>query len=196
MAALKNMKQEAFAVAFTDLQADTFGNGEKSAVAARYSENSARTQAWRLLKNDDVNRRILELYDETLKGNRVTTESVLANLAHDRSMARKEGQYSVAVRCTELEGKYLSLFTDRLNISDPKLEAAKEAQDKEQTELITAFAHWYTGQLAMGKDPRETIKALEGSATAEPCSPEEPDKRTIPFKRPVEQPPVDEPKAG
>ncbi len=44
----------------------------------------------------------------------VTTGSVLANLSHDRQMARKHHQYSVAKGCTELEGKYLAMFTDNI----------------------------------------------------------------------------------
>jgi hypothetical protein len=50
-----------------------------------------------------------------MEENMVTVSSVLANLDHDRQMARKNHQYSVATRCTELEGKYLAMFTDNIN---------------------------------------------------------------------------------
>ncbi len=152
MAALKKPKQEAFAVAFTEIGANTFGNGEKSAVAAKYSEDSARTQAWRLLKNDGVNARILELYDENLKDNRVTAQSVLANLAHDRFMARKTGQYSVAVRCDELEGKYLSMFTDRLATVDLSKEAKAYARmSEEDREFARKSANDRLDEIASGQ---------------------------------------------
>lgn len=39
-------------------------NGTKAAIRAGYSEESARTAAWRLLKNDDVAARVRELQEE------------------------------------------------------------------------------------------------------------------------------------
>jgi len=68
-----------------------------------------------MLRKEHIKKRIRELYDKNMKENIVTVGSVLANLAHDRLMARKHNQYSVAKSCTELEGKYLAMFTDNVN---------------------------------------------------------------------------------
>ena len=121
-------KEESFCVAYTTIGSETFSNGTKSAIEAGYAEDSARTQAWRLLRKEHIKNRIRELYDKNMEENMVTTGSVLANLAHDRQMARKNHQYSVATRCTELEGKYLALFTDNINnqTGEPPLELSDE----------------------------------------------------------------------
>ncbi len=108
-------KEEAFCVAYTTIGSETFSNGSKSAIEAGYAEDSARTQAWRMLRKEHIKRRNRELYDKNMEENMVTINSVLANLDHDRQMARKNHQYSVATRCTELRGKYLAMFTDNLN---------------------------------------------------------------------------------
>ena len=107
-------KEVAFCVAYTTIGSETFSNGTKSTIEAGYAEDSARTQAWRMLRKEHIKKRIRELYDKNMEENMVTTGSVLANLDHDRQMARKNHQYSVATRCTELRGKYLAMFTDRL----------------------------------------------------------------------------------
>ena len=65
-----------------------------------------------------------------MEENMVTTGSVLANLDHDRLMARKNHQYSVATRCTELRGKYLAMFTD--NIADKTEQVPKPLTDEER----------------------------------------------------------------
>ena len=96
-------KEEAFCVAYTTIGSEMFSNGTKSAIEAGYAEDSARTQAWRMLRKEHIKKHIRELYDKNMKENMVTTSSVLANLAHDRLMARKHHQYHVAKSCTELE---------------------------------------------------------------------------------------------
>ncbi len=89
-------KEEAFCVAYTTIGSETFSNGTKSAIEADYAEDSARTQAWRMLRKEHIKKRIRELYDKNMEENMVTTGSVLANLDHDSQMARKNHQYSVA----------------------------------------------------------------------------------------------------
>ena len=115
-------KEEAFCVAYTTIGSETFSNGTKSAIEAGYAEDSARTQAWRMLRKKHIKTRLCELYEKNMEDNMVTIESVLSNLDHDRQMARKAGQYSVAKGCTELQGKYLAMFTDNVNqtLEEPK----------------------------------------------------------------------------
>lgn len=132
-------KEEAFCVAYTTVGSETFSNGTKSAIEAGYAEDSARTQAWRMLRKEHIKKRICELYDKNMEENMVTTSSVLANLDHDRQMARKNHQYSVATRCTELRGKYLSMFTDNVNQSGKGLTinvtAREDAPEQRREEI-------------------------------------------------------------
>ncbi len=129
-------KEEAFCVAYTTIGSETFSNGTTSAIEAGYAEDSARTQAWRMLRKEHIKGRIRELYDKNMEENMVTTGSVLANLAHDRQMARTNHQYSVATRCTELEGKYLAMFTD--NIADKTEKVPEPLTDEERAILREA----------------------------------------------------------
>ncbi|MHC4171716.1 MAG: terminase small subunit [Planctomycetota bacterium] len=130
-------KEEAFCVAYTTIGSETFSNGAKSAIEADYAENSARTQAWRMLRKEHIKERIRELFDKNMEENIVTVGSVLANLAHDRLMARKHDQYSVAKSCTELEGKYLAMFTENINQT---IEEPREFSEEESAILREAAA--------------------------------------------------------
>lgn len=141
-------KEEAFCVAYTTIGSETFNNGAKSAIEAGYAEDSARTQAWRMLRKEHIKARIRELYDKNMEENMVTTGSVLANLAHDRQMARKHHQYHVAKSCTELEGKYLAMFTDR--IDDARDETPIPLTEEEREILQRAAIEMTNLQLRSG----------------------------------------------
>jgi phage terminase small subunit len=116
-----NPKQDRFCVLYTTIGAETFGNGTKSAIAAGYSEKSAYSQACNLLKNPKIQQRIRELHKENMRRNNVTTDSVLANIEHDRMLARQKGDISSAIRADELQGKYLAMFTDNINRTEEGL---------------------------------------------------------------------------
>ena len=149
-------KEEAFCVAYTTIGSETFSNGTKSAEEAGYAENSARTQAWRMLRKEHIKKRIRELYDKNMEENMVTTGSVLANLSHDRQMARKNRQYSVATRCTELQGKYLAMFTD--NIADKTEKVPEPLTDEERAILQEAarkLTALHTKEPEYGETPEE-----------------------------------------
>ncbi len=131
-------KEEAFCVAYTTIGSETYNNGTKSAIEAKYAEDSARTQAWRMLRKEHIKKRIRELYDKNMQENMVTVGSVLANLAHDRQMARKQNQYHVAKSCTELEGRYLAMFTDNISqTTDDVPKLTEEEQEKVRIAIET-----------------------------------------------------------
>jgi hypothetical protein len=64
------------------------------------------------LKIRKVIARIAELHAENMQRNLITVDKVLADLEHDKLMARRQHQYAVAKSCTELQGRYLAMFTD------------------------------------------------------------------------------------
>ena len=94
------IKQESFCVHYTTIGTEAFGNGTKSAIGAGYSEKSAYSQASALLKNPKIQQRIKELHAENVSRNNITVDKVLADLEHDKIMARQAGQYSVAKECS------------------------------------------------------------------------------------------------
>ena len=107
-----NTQQESFCVHYTTIGSETYSNGTKAALAAGYAEKSAHVAAARLLKKEAIRNRIVELQAENMKRNMITIDKVLSDLEHDKLLARKNHQYSVATRCTELQGKYLAMFKD------------------------------------------------------------------------------------
>ena len=107
-------RQDSFCVNYTTIGSKTYSNGTKAALAAGYSEKSAHVTATKLLKQDAIRDRIVELQAENMKRNLITVDKVLADLEHDKLLAREARQYSVAKGCTELQGKYLAMFTDNV----------------------------------------------------------------------------------
>ena len=116
----KNLKprQESFCVHYTTIGSDTYSNGTKAALAAEYSETSAHVTATKLLKQEAIRKRIMELQTENMQRNMITLDKVLADLEHDKLLARKARQYAVSKSCTELQGRWLAMFTDNINQSD------------------------------------------------------------------------------
>lgn len=125
------LKQESFCVHYTTIGSETFSHGTKSAIAAGYSEKSAYSQATTLLKNPKIQQRVKELYTEIMSRNNITVDKVLADLEHDKLMAREHHQYSVSKACTELQGRYLAMFTDKYqDTTETKPQLTPEEQEK------------------------------------------------------------------
>ena len=89
-------RQNSFCVHFTTIGSENYSNGTKAAQAAGYSEKSAHVTATKLLKQKAIRERIVELQAENMKRNLITVDKVLADLEHDKVMARKNNQYAVA----------------------------------------------------------------------------------------------------
>jgi len=137
-------KEEAFCVAYTTIGSETFSNGTKSAIEAKYAEDSARTQAWRMLRKEHIKKRILELYDKNMDRNLITVDKVLADLEHDKLLAREHHQYGVAKGCTELQGKYLAMFTDRNIVNE---DTEKQELTERQRKDLDDYIVWKRRQL-------------------------------------------------
>lgn len=126
-------RQDSFCVHYTTIGSETYSHGTKAALTAGYSESSAHVTATKLLKRDDIRERIIELQAENMKRNLITVDKVLADLEHDKLLAREHHNYSVATRCTELQGKYLAMFTD--NYANKTAYQPEEFSDEELAEL-------------------------------------------------------------
>ena len=131
---MENLKprQDSFCVHYTTIGIETYSNGTKAALAAGYAETSAHVTATKLLKQDAIRNRIVELQAENMRRNLITVDKVLADLEHDKLLAREARQYSVAKSCTELQGKYLAMFTDNINQT---AEQPAEFSDEDREQL-------------------------------------------------------------
>lgn len=101
------------------------------------------------MRNPEVLERIQELHAENLSRNGVTVDSVLQNLSHDRQLARERGDISSAVRCDELFGKYMSMWSERfvLDSEQPlELDQARLVQCRQ----IASFLIQSRGQISDG----------------------------------------------
>ena len=143
-------RQDSFCVHYTTIGSETYSHGTKAALAAGYSESSAHVTATKLLKQEAIRNRIIELQAENMKRNMITIDKVLADLEHDKLLAREHHQYGVAKACSELQGRYLAMFTDKMqteitetrtyNIEELKvLIADYEARDKRIAEAGTGI---------------------------------------------------------
>jgi phage terminase small subunit len=112
------VRHDSFCVHYTSIGAPTFGNGTRAAVAAGYAEAGAAVLAHKLLKDKRIIDRINELHSENMVRNMITVDKVLSDLEHDKLMARENHQYAVAKGCTELQGRFLAMFTDRSQVED------------------------------------------------------------------------------
>jgi len=158
-----NQQQDTFCVHYTTIGSKTYGHGTKSAIEAGYSEKTAYSQATRLLKKVEIQQRIVDLHAANMKRNMITVDKILADLEHDKLLARQARQYSVAKGCTELQGKYLAMFTDKI-ATNPAKEAERA---KHMTEEEEAFARIVTGirlkELSAETKPEQPeIKAISG----------------------------------
>ena len=135
-------KQDTFCVHYTTIGAETFSNGTKSAIAAGYSEKGAYARGSELLRIRKVLERISELHTENMRRNMITVDKVLADLEHDKLMARQAGQYSVSLQCTIAQGKYLAMWTENVNTTDTirqrELDAEEQAECAELARLRLA----------------------------------------------------------
>ena len=105
-------KEELFVRAFCDVESETFGRAVKSAAVAKYVE--PRNAAWKLRRRPRIIARIAE-YAKVV---RVEIGKVLSDLEHTRLLALAAGDWSTATRCSELQGKHLAMFTDKVAVDD------------------------------------------------------------------------------
>jgi phage terminase small subunit len=90
------------------------GNATQAAIRAGYSAKTAAQGAAQLLSNIKV-RAAVDAAQAKINGKlEITAEKVLRDLEEARAGALKDGQFSAAIRASELQGKSLpgGMFTD------------------------------------------------------------------------------------
>jgi len=88
-------------------------NGQQAAERAGYKAHSARQMAYKLLTKRDVVARVAELAEARTATAKLTVDKVLADLELQRALAIEAGDIKAANRASELQGKYLAMFTDK-----------------------------------------------------------------------------------
>jgi phage terminase small subunit len=134
------LRQNSFCVHYTTIGTPEFGNGTRAAIAAGYAQAGAAVLAHKLLKDKRIIDRINQLHSESMTRNMITVDKVLADLEHDKLMARENRQFGVAKACTELQGRYLAMFTDRTQTEDLNESKRLAERTKEEQEAIRRFA--------------------------------------------------------
>ena len=107
-------KQEMFARWYVSSEVNM--NGTEAARRAGYkgSDNTLASVATENLRKPAIRKEIDRRLNVAAAGAAVTVERVLRQLQATFAMAFDAGKYSPAVRCLELQGKYLKMFSDQI----------------------------------------------------------------------------------
>jgi hypothetical protein len=105
-------KELKFCEAFGNPESETFGRATASAAAAGFIQ--PRSAGWKLRRRG----RIIAKLQEYHAAVRVEIGKVLFDLETERLQALAKGDIATAVRASELQGKHLAMFTDKVAVDD------------------------------------------------------------------------------
>ncbi len=127
--------------------AEVHMNGTEAARRAGYKgkNGTLRTVASENLTKPNIRKEITKQIDAALSRADVTVEKILQDLELLMAKAMADGRYAAAVRCVELQGKYLGMFTDRVK-HDQTLD---EVSTGELVQLIREIAE--SGEIDLGE---------------------------------------------
>ncbi|KKM73643.1 hypothetical protein LCGC14_1408320 [marine sediment metagenome] len=108
-------------------------NGKQAAIRAGYSEQSAASQAADILRRPRVAARVEMLQAQVTGRIQLDAEHVIHQLMQDHKDAKTAGNHSAAVRATELLGKRLGLWIDRI-----RTDADNKSDDDLADEVVDA----------------------------------------------------------
>lgn len=113
-------------------------NGTEAARRAGYKGADAALAriAWENRRKPNVAARLEALKAKALSGANITVEKVLRDLEVARAQSLEGGQFAAAVRCSELQGKYLKMFTERIE----HVQGLDEITDEQLAGLIGELA--------------------------------------------------------
>jgi len=91
-------------------------NAAGAARRAGYSARTARQAGHELLTKPDIQAALTQAQRGRAERLEMTADKVLRDLERRGCAAEGAGQYAAAIRASELQGKHLSMFTDRVEI--------------------------------------------------------------------------------
>lgn len=161
MPALRNPRHERFAREYMRT-----GVQSKAYLKAGYqpgTRGSLDANASWLIRHPNVSRRIEELRRKMAQTTEVTLQSLLANLAEDRALARELGQVSAAVQANTVAAKLVGLLVDRKESGAPgdfaSLQSADEVLELVRRELGDETARALAGVLGKHEAAQEVSHA-------------------------------------
>lgn len=123
-------KQEAFCVWLVSGAVNFNAVEAVRRAGYRGSDATLRSIASQNLTKPNIKARIEKLKAKALSGADVTIEKTLRNLVVIGEKALEAGKYSAAAKCEELKGKYLKMWTERI-------EHVMDIDDMSQDELVS-----------------------------------------------------------
>jgi len=129
-------KQEAFTRWYVSAAVNF--NGTEAARRAGYqgSANVLAGVAFDNLRKPNIAKEVDRLKTIALSGADVTVEAVLRRIAVVGAQALEAGKFGPAARCAELHGRYLKMFTDKIEHTV----SIDEVTDEQLAELVKEFA--------------------------------------------------------
>lgn len=106
----------------------------EAGTGAGFAYNTARKGS--LETNPEIVARLAQLAETMLKDTNITLEKVLGDIEEAREGAMGAEQYGAAIRASELHGKYLKIFTDRVEHMHTITDITQEKLDSVINELL------------------------------------------------------------
>jgi len=91
-------------------------NATQACIRAGYSKKTARSVGSENLTKPCIQKEIQRLKAKRYEKIDLTIDKVLKDLEYVRQKTLGEGQYSVSLKATELQGKHLAMFTDKTQV--------------------------------------------------------------------------------
>jgi len=147
-------REEQFCVCFGDPESLTYGRAEKSAAAAGYVQ--PRSAAWKLRRRPKIQARLAEFQAVAT----AAVGRVLSDLEHTRLLALAKSDLATAARCSELQGKHLSMFAD-VTIVAPDETLRYDRRAAEDTRIIMALLQ--QDRPTLSEAPKPVVVEAQGN---------------------------------
>lgn len=127
-------KQKKFVEAYVAVGQHSYGNGSEAARVAGYKGDGEqlKVQGSKLLTYPHVKREVARFTQAATQRVNITIDKVLNDLEEVRVGALADRKWSAAAKASELQGKYLKMFVDRIEHTV----AIEELPDEELDRLI------------------------------------------------------------
>lgn len=107
-------KQQAFIDQYCSAAVNCNATEAARRAGYRGNENTLGTVGNQNMQKPAIRREIDKRLKDAIAGTTVTIQKILWELQVTYERASEAGKYSAAVRCLELQGKYLKMFSDRI----------------------------------------------------------------------------------
>lgn len=89
-------------------------NATQASIRAGYSKKTASIIGFENLRKPNIQKEIDKLMGQRNERVQLTADKVLSDIEDIREIALAENQYNISLKASELQGKHLALFTERV----------------------------------------------------------------------------------